>query len=249
MKDRNVPLGRRSLLKGVSVAVIGIAMAVSTPVLGAASGPSKIGIIGAGKIGSALASLWVKAGHPVMLSSRHPDQLKDLAKSLGPLASVGTVAEAAKYGDVVLVSVPYAALPEVAQEISRDLAGKVVLETGNAFPPGSPLQVATAEKGGTGVVSAQLLPGARLVRAFNKLAAAELPTLSNRKGELAAVPIAADDAGAIKVAEQLVRDAGFEPVLVGPLSTAKRFDMGSTELGREPISAAEMRGKLGLKSP
>jgi len=80
---------------------------------------------------------WVQAGHPVMLSSRHPDALRPLAQTLGPLASVGTPAQAAAYGEVVLVSVPYEALPEVGKEVGTALQGKVVLETGNPFPPGA----------------------------------------------------------------------------------------------------------------
>jgi hypothetical protein len=68
--------------------------------------PMKIGIIGTGRIGGTLAKLWVAAGHEVLISSRHPDQLKPLAKALGPRARVGTPKEAAAFGDVVLVSVP-----------------------------------------------------------------------------------------------------------------------------------------------
>jgi putative NADH-flavin reductase len=75
--------------------------------------PMKIGIVGAGHIGGTLAKLWVAAGHEVLLSSRHPGELRALAKQLGPRARVGPPREAASFGDVVLVSVPYKAPPEL----------------------------------------------------------------------------------------------------------------------------------------
>lgn len=244
----NPTVNRRGLITTLAATALVAAICVvggSTRTAGAADAPAKIGIIGAGRIGSALAKLWVQAGHPVMLSSRHPEALRPLAQELGPLASVGTPAQAAAYGEVVLVSVPYEALPEVGKEVGTALQGKVVLETGNPFPPGSPLQVQTAQQGGTGVTSAKALPGTLLVRAFNKLPFVQLPTLAHRSGSLVAVPIAADDPHAAAVAEQLVRDAGFEAVMVGPLTTAKSFDMGAP-LSRDPMNASEMRQALGL---
>src|SRR5512143_287724 len=75
--------------------------------------PLKIGIIGTGKIGGALARHWVKAGHEVFVSSRHPEELADLVKELGPKAHAGTSREAAAFGSVVLVSVPYGAMPQI----------------------------------------------------------------------------------------------------------------------------------------
>src|SRR6516165_11155358 len=81
--------------------------------------PLKIGIIGTGHIGGALATLWVAAGHEVLMSSRHPQELQALAKSLGPRARIGTPQEAARFGEVVLMSVPYGALPQVGRELKN----------------------------------------------------------------------------------------------------------------------------------
>ncbi|MBA4361285.1 MAG: DNA-binding protein, partial [Pseudomonas sp.] len=67
----------------------------------------KIGVIGAGKVGGTLGTLWVKAGHSVMFSSRHPESLADLVKEAGPNARAGSVTEAAAWGDVIVLSVPY----------------------------------------------------------------------------------------------------------------------------------------------
>ena len=82
---------------------------------GAGGQPSKIATIGAGREGGALGTLFVKAGHPVMFSSRHPEQLTDLVNGLGPLAKAGTVAAAIQFAEVVLLVVPYAAVPEIGK--------------------------------------------------------------------------------------------------------------------------------------
>src|SRR5215471_995855 len=78
--------------------------------------PLKIGTIGAGREGGALGTLFAKAGHPVMFSSRHPEQLKDLVASAGPNAKAGTVAEAVAFGDVILLVVPFTAIEEIGKE-------------------------------------------------------------------------------------------------------------------------------------
>src|SRR5213593_960860 len=82
---------------------------------GAGGQPSKIATIGAGREGSALGTLFVKAGHPVMFSSRNPDRLKDLAAGLGPLAQAGTVEQAVAFGDIVALVVPYTAIEEIGR--------------------------------------------------------------------------------------------------------------------------------------
>src|SRR4051794_10888736 len=118
----------------LSFLVISMLVTVSGHAAPPAARPMKIGIIGTGQIGGTLAKLWVDAGHEVLLSSRHPDQLKSLAKRLGPKARVGTPREAASFGDVVLVSVPYKALPELGRDLKSELAGKIVLDTCNPYP-------------------------------------------------------------------------------------------------------------------
>src|SRR5437870_1622698 len=93
----------------------------------------RIGIVGAGMIGSTLAKLWVDAGHEVRVASRHPDQLQPLVASLGSRATAGTPVEAATFGEVVMLTVPLRAVPDLARELRPSLAGKVVLDTGNAY--------------------------------------------------------------------------------------------------------------------
>jgi predicted dinucleotide-binding enzyme len=212
-----------------------------------AQGKRPIGIIGAGNIGGTIGALWVKAGHPVMFSSRNPDELKDMVAKLGPLAHAGTVAQAIAFGDALFIAVPYAALPQIGNDNRAALKGKVMLDACNAVPTRDGDAITKeADENGTGVTSQKYLAGTRLVRAFNTLGAKVFETQANRPDPKLAIPIAGDDAGAVRVAEGLVRDAGFEPVLVGGLASAKRFQQRSEGVYGVQASAAELRQKLGM---
>ena len=205
----------------------------------------KIGIIGTGRIGGALAEHWARAGHQLMISSRHPEQLKPLAERLGPSVRVGTPAEAAAFGEVLLISVPYGALPQVGRDYAAQMQGKVVLETGNPFPARDGEMAEAARAKGTGLASAGYLSGVRLVRAFTSIPHTAVLGEAHRRGERIGVPLAADDPAALKLAERLVRDAGFEPVVVGGLARARAFDVGTPVFGRA-LGVRELRQTLGL---
>jgi predicted dinucleotide-binding enzyme len=199
-----------------------------------------IGIIGSGNIGGTVGALWVKAGHRVLFSSRHPEQLKKLVDDLGPLAGAGTVKEALNFGDVVLIAVPYGAYPQIGRDHSGAFRGKIVLDAGNAVPGRDGEIVAEATAQGIGITSAKYLAGARIVRAFNTLNYRILAREANRRGSRLAIPIAGDDQEALAVASRLVRDAGFDPVVVGSLQDAKHFSRGAPLYGQE-ITAKEMQ--------
>ncbi len=209
------------------------------------SKPLKIGIIGTGSIGGALAKHWAKAGHELLISSRHPEQLQSLAKSLGPKLRTGTPREAAAFGDVVLISIPYAATPQLGRDLQSELKGKIVLDTGNPYPNRDGPMADDARKRGTGTTSAEFLPGTRLVRAFNAIKAGDLTNEANRAGAKYSIPLAGDDPEALRVAQRLVRDAGFDPVVVGGLARAKDFDVG-TPVYVKLLTAAELRKALNL---
>jgi predicted dinucleotide-binding enzyme len=227
----------------VSASVLSVAML--SPALRAEAAKPKIGFIGAGRMGSGLAKLWAAAGYEVMLSSRDLDGVKQLAAQIGPNARAGTPAEAAAWGDVVVVTVPYSALPQIGRDYRAELKGKIVLDTCNPSPQrDGPMTKAALDKG-TGVMDPIYLPGTRLVRAFNTVNFALLAAPTPASGERHGVPLAADDKKALKIAVQLVRDAGFEPVIVGGLSTAKSFDMGHGIHGT--MTASEVRTALGIK--
>jgi hypothetical protein len=200
----------------------------------------RIGIIGTGRIGGALARHWANAGHEVLMSSRHPEELEPLAAELGPRARAGTPREAAEFGDVVLISVPYGAMPQISNDFAALLDGKVVLDTGNPQERrDGPMAVPALQKG-TGIATQEFLPGARVVRAFNCIPAESLANQSDRRPARLAIPLAGDDAQALETALRLVDDAGFDGVVVGPLEAARHFDLGNP-LAVGNLSAGEYR--------
>ncbi len=200
----------------------------------------KIGIIGSGNIGGTLGTLWVKSGHPVLFSSRHPEKLKPLTDSLGPLARAGTVREALMFGDAVLIAVPYGAYPQIGKDYARELAGKIVLDAGNAVLRRDGEIANEARENGIGITSAKYLAGTRIVRAFNTLNFRTLANNAHRPGARMAIPLAGDDSKALALASLLVQSAGFDPVVVGPLESARHFAQGAPLYGKE-ITAEEMR--------
>jgi 8-hydroxy-5-deazaflavin:NADPH oxidoreductase len=227
-----------------------IAAAAVVPPAFAQSKPMKIGVIGSGRIGSTIGGLWVKAGHEVMFSDRDADQVKRAIDGLGPelkpKARAGSVAEAVAFGDAILIAVPYAALPAIQQQVGAQLQGKVVVDPNNPVPSRDGEIGAQAREKGAGVSTAALLPGARVVRAFNSWGYALMAREANRPAPRMAIPVAADDAAALKLGMQLVADAGFDPVNAGSLAASKAFDLGSSVSGRV-LTAAEMRQALQLK--
>jgi len=205
--------------------------------------PMRIGVIGAWSLGGAVGSVLVKAGHEVKFSSRHPNELVAMARELGPRASVGTPREAAEFGTVLLFAVPYEALPELGRDLKNAIRGKIVLDACNAWG-GSAIEK-EAEANGNGPTSARLLAGTRLVRAFSAVDATQIKASFNRQNEKLGVPLASDDADAMQVAAQLVRDAGCEPVIVGNLAEGRKFDRGSPGF-RANTTADKLRRLLGL---
>jgi predicted dinucleotide-binding enzyme len=203
----------------------------------------KIGIIGSGNIGGAVGALWVKAGHQVLFSSRNPENLKQLVDRLGPLASAGTVSEALAFGDAIFIAVPYAAYPQIGKDYAKELAGKIVLDAGNAVLARDGEITKEAREIGIGATSTKYLPKARIVRAFNTLNYRVVTENAHRSGERMAIPIAGDDKDAIAMASRLVRDAGFDPVVIGSLESAKLFAQGGPLYGQQ-ITANEMQSRL-----
>jgi predicted dinucleotide-binding enzyme len=230
MKRRGVSeFGRRDLLKAIgTAAVLGSVPLASR--IAAAAGKQKIGMIGSGHVGSALGGVWAKAGHEVMFSSRSLDDDKKLAAGLGSNARAGTPHEAAAFGEVLVFAVPYGALPDLGKSLADVLKGKVVIDTCNPFPQRDGDVATQAREKGAGLFSAQLLPGARIVRAFNAVGAAHMASAHEDPGKVG-MPIAGDDKKAIEVASGLIREIGFEPVLVGGLDMGKYLMPGTPLAG------------------
>ena len=236
---------RRGFLVVAGTATAALALGGLPFALRAATDKLKIGTVGSGRVGGALGAVWVKAGHEVMFSSRDLEADKKLAASLGPNARAGTPREAAAFGEVLLISVPYRALPDVGKDLGSLLAGKVVIDTCNPIPSRDGDIATWAREKGAGLASAELLPGARIVRAFNAISAARMATAHEQKGERVGMPIAGDDARAIELASRLIREVGYEPVLIGGLAMGKHLIPGTPLAGeRTPDQVRQIAATL-----
>ena len=182
----------------------------------------KIGIVGAGRIGGNLASLWAKQRHEVMLSySREPENLEQRSSAIGALASVGSVREAAEFGDAVLFSVPWSRIDEVLEEIGPDaLDGKVLIDTTNQFGPDGLVDLPDGKTAAQ--VNAERMPsGVHYVKAFNTLTAGFQGAAAGRSGdERVAMFFCGDDDEAKQTVKTLIRDIGFAQVDAGGLADA-----------------------------
>ena len=206
---------------------------------------SRIGIVGSGRIGGTLGVLLAKAGYEIFYSSRHPEALKDLVRKTGSKARAGNVREAIAFGDVLFIAVPYGAIPQIGRDYSAVMKGKVMIDACNAVSARDGAIADEVEQNGIGTTSQKYLAGARIVRAFNTMSYAIFAREAHRPDPRLAIPIAGDDPLALQIAAGLVRDAGFDPVVVGNLADARRFQRGQPGYG-QPVSAAELKKILSL---
>ena len=201
----------------------------------------RIGLIGAGKIGGTLARLFVAQGHEVALSnSRGPETLAELVAEIGPSARAVTPAEAAEFGEVVVVSVPLGRYQEVP---TAGMAGKTVIDTNNYYPQRdghiSPLDddsTTSAE------LLAKHLPDAHVVKAFNQIRWDHLGAKGKPAGTPGriGIPIAGDDPAAKQVVMDLVEQIGFDAVDTGPLASGRLFQP-NTSLYVADVTADKIR--------
>jgi predicted dinucleotide-binding enzyme len=172
----------------------------------------RVGIVGAGRIGGNFARRLALAGHEVMLSfARDESRLRALADELGDRASVGTARDAAAFGEVVVVSVPWGVLPDALEQIGA-LESKIVIDTTNQFGPGpKPAEGQTAA-----AFNAARMPGARYTKSLNTLTSAFQEQTADRRGDARVVQwLCGDDSGAKQVVGRLIEDAGYVPVDLG----------------------------------
>ena len=193
---------------------------------------TSIGLIGAGHIGSQLARLAVAHGYDVVLSnSRGPESLSALVAELGPKARAGTAVDAAKAGDIVVVTVPlknYRAVP------AGPLAGKIVVDTNNYYPQ---RDGHIAELDNESTTTSELLqahlPSSKVVKAFNHIYAADLTTDGRPAGtkNRRALVIAGDDPAAKATVARLLDEFGFDAVDAGPLKGGWRIQRDTPGYG------------------
>ena len=207
----------------------------------------RIGIIGSGRIGGTLARLLVQVGHEVRVSnSRGPETLSELAAELGERGGAVTAAEAAVFGEVVVVSVSLGRYREVPRE---GVAGKVVIDTNNYYP-GRDGQFEELDSGRT--TSSELLqahlPGARVVKAFNGINWERLRDRGRSAGDpdRRGIPISGDDADAKDEVARLVDQIGFDAVDAGALSEGGRAHQPGTPVYGADLPTEEVRVRLGV---
>jgi 8-hydroxy-5-deazaflavin:NADPH oxidoreductase len=191
-----------------------------------------IGFIGSGHIGGTVARLAVDAGHDVVLSnSRGPETLQELTAELGPHARAATAEEAATAGDIVVVTIP---LKNVDQVPTGPLRGKVVIDTCNYYPQRDG-QIAELDDGSmtSSELVQRLLPGSRVVKAFNNIQFSHLGSLQRPHGDpgRSVLAIAGDDADAKAKVAKLIDDYGFDVVDAGPLTESWRYQPATPGYG------------------
>ncbi|HYO76465.1 MAG TPA: NADPH-dependent F420 reductase [Thermoanaerobaculia bacterium] len=203
----------------------------------------KIGIIGSGNIGGTLARLWTAAGHVVMVSnSRGPESLRDFVRELGGNAQAGTLEDAARFGEVVLLAAPWRA--HDALPPAESVTGKVVIDAMN--PYGDNGTIIDLGDSSSSEETAKRLPGARIVKAFNTIWVKHLEANGRADAPVDdrhVVFVAGDDAEAKRVVSRLIEEIGFGPVDTGSLRDGKRQEP-NTNLYNQVITAREGRERV-----
>jgi predicted dinucleotide-binding enzyme len=183
----------------------------------------QIGIIGTGNVGSALGKRWAAAGHTIVFGTRDPGsaKVKSLVSGIGPKARAGRIAEAATFGEVVVLATPFGATEDAIRQ-AGNLSGKVVVDCTNPLKPDfSGLTVGHTTSAGESV--AGWARAAKVVKALNSTGAGNM--VDPRYGsECASMFVCGDDASAKATVSDLVRALGFDVVDAGPLVNARLLE-------------------------
>ena len=201
----------------------------------------KIGILGAGNIGGTLARHWAKAGHEVFLSSRHPKDLKKLVKEIDAGAQAGTLEEAAGFGEAMVLAIPWRtkeSLPSPGL-----FQGKVVIDAMNPYSAFG--GVVNLGKSTSSEEVAKLLPGARLVKAFNTMSVRDLQQGAFKSGkDRLSIFVAGDDAEAKRIVSGLIEEIGFVPIDTGSLKEGGRLQQPGSPIYAKRLTEEQARALL-----
>src|SRR5216117_434953 len=182
----------------------------------------RVGILGSGLMGGKLGTIWARAGHEVVFSyARDKQKLEKLARDAKGKARAGTPGEAAREADALLLAVHWSRVDEVLKQ-AGDVSGKVIVSCSLPMnADNTDLVIAHTSSGAEAL--AKRVPEARVVSAFNTVPSEVLFGVfeARRKARRPSLVYCGDDAGSKKIAAQLIRDVGFEPVDAGPLRIAR----------------------------
>ncbi|MDQ1364601.1 MAG: 8-hydroxy-5-deazaflavin:NADPH oxidoreductase [Acidimicrobiaceae bacterium] len=207
----------------------------------------KIGIIGSGRIGATLARLLVGVGHEVAVANRHtPETLRALHEELGSALHPSSVEEAARFGEVVVVSIPFHSINELP---APALAGKIVVDSNNYYPQRDG-QVPALDRDET--TSTELLAdhlvGARVVKAFNTMYFVTLAQSGDRakdESERLSLFVAGDDEEAKRIVAGVIEEIGFAAIDTGTLAVGGRRQQPGSDIYNTELTGAEARRVLG----
>lgn len=189
-----------------------------------------IGIIGAGELGSLLASKFIKLGHVVSIAnSRGPSSLKQLAGEIG--AGAGTVEEVMKNKEVIVVSIPEKGISDLPKGLFEELTEDVVvIETGNYYPTIRDGVISALEKSGIDSLWVQEQLGFPVVKAFNSILATSLRDMAKPAGaeDRIAIPVSGDNLRSKEVVFRLIEELGFDHLDIGPISQSWKHQPGSS---------------------
>ncbi|UAB80637.1 NAD(P)-binding domain-containing protein [Marixanthomonas sp. SCSIO 43207] len=206
----------------------------------------KIGIIGSGNIGGNLGKHWAKAGHEVLFSSRHPDQLQDIAREAGNNAKAVSLNEAweAK-ADVYLLATPFKAIDELSEVYAGEYSDRVIIDATNPYPErdGEMAQEVRDSNRNASEYTAMKFNTARTAKAFNTIYADHLKDRAFRDTDKLAIPFAAQDEKSKQVTQQLIEDIGFDSVYVGALKDSKNMDPDQSLYGKS-VTRKELEAML-----
>jgi 8-hydroxy-5-deazaflavin:NADPH oxidoreductase len=210
----------------------------------------KIGILGAGNIGATAARLFIAAGHDVAVSnSRGPDSLKELVRELGDRAHAMTIDDASRFGEVVLLAVPWRT-PEALPHPDL-LRGKIVIDAMNPYRPDGGFYDLGGSTSSEEVL--KRIPGARLIKAFNTIYYVHLAGRGRKDlpvDERHTIYVAGDDADAKKVVARLIEEIGFAAVDTGSLREGGRMQQPDSPIYNKTYNGREAREFLTkLKQP
>lgn len=187
----------------------------------------KIGIIGSGNIGGNLGKHWARAGHEVLFSSRHPEELGSLVKEAGPNANAKSVTDTFEAkADVYVLAMPFKAIDKISELYAGEYANSVILDATNPYPErdGEMAQEVRDANYNASEYTAMKFSTAKTAKAFNTIKAEYIRDKAFQTQDKLAVPFAAQDEKSKGVVQQLIEDIGFDAVYVGNLTDTKIMD-------------------------